>query len=55
MVTLNRGERDVDAGTAAMLVNIGPILLALLGGWLLHGGSRVGWLPGWPFRSEVPY
>ncbi len=37
MVTLNWGERDVDAGTAAMLVNIGPILLALLGGWLLHG------------------
>jgi drug/metabolite transporter (DMT)-like permease len=37
MITLNWGERDVDAGTAAMLVNIGPILLALLGGWLLHG------------------
>jgi hypothetical protein len=37
MVTLNWGERDVDAGPAAMLVNIGPILLALLGGcWLLH-------------------
>ena len=32
------GEGDVDAGTAAMLVKIGPILLALLGGWLLHGG-----------------
>ena len=38
MVTLNWGERDVNAGTAAMLVNIGPILLALLGGWLLHEG-----------------
>jgi drug/metabolite transporter (DMT)-like permease len=38
MVTLNWGERDVDAGPAAMLVNIGPILLALLGGWLLHEG-----------------
>jgi drug/metabolite transporter (DMT)-like permease len=38
MVTLNWGERDVDAGTAAMLLNIGPILLALLGGWLLHEG-----------------
>ena len=38
MITLNWGERDVDAGTAAMLVNIGPILLALLGGWLLHEG-----------------
>jgi len=38
MFTLNWGERDVDAGTAAMLVNIGPILVALLGGWLLHEG-----------------
>ena len=38
MITLNWGERDVDAGTASMLVNIGPILLALLGGWLLHEG-----------------
>ena len=38
MVTLNWGERDMDAGTAAILVNIGPILLALLGGWLLHEG-----------------
>ena len=38
MVTLNWGEREVDAGTAAMLVNIGPILLALLAGWLLHEG-----------------
>src|ERR1700719_1300201 len=38
MVTLNWGERDVDASTVAMLVNIGPILLALLGGWLLHEG-----------------
>jgi len=38
MVTLNWGERDVDAGTAAMLVNVGPILIALLGGWLLREG-----------------
>ncbi len=38
MITLNWGERDVDAGTASMLVNIGPILLALLGVWLLHEG-----------------
>jgi hypothetical protein len=28
-----------------MLVNIDPILLALLGGWLLHGGSPIGWPP----------
>jgi len=38
MVVLNWGERHVDAGTAAMLVNIGPILIALLGGWLLKEG-----------------
>src|SRR5206468_2538616 len=28
----------VDAGTAAMLVNVGPILIALLAGWLLAEG-----------------
>lgn len=38
MVALNWGEREVDAGTAAMLVNIGPVLIALLGGWLLKEG-----------------
>ncbi|MEV4561712.1 DMT family transporter [Kitasatospora sp. NPDC049285] len=38
MVALNWGERQVDAGTAAMLVNIGPLLIALLGGWLLKEG-----------------
>lgn len=38
MVVLNWGEELVDAGTAAMLVNIGPILIALLGGRLLREG-----------------
>ncbi|WP_026423177.1 DMT family transporter [Actinokineospora inagensis] len=38
MVVLNWGERLVDAGTAAMVVNIGPLLIALLGGWLLREG-----------------
>jgi drug/metabolite transporter (DMT)-like permease len=38
MVALNWSERDVDAGTAAMLVNVGPILIAVLGGWLLKEG-----------------
>ncbi|MBO8192915.1 DMT family transporter [Streptomyces oryzae] len=38
MVALNWGERLVDAGTASMVVNIGPILMALLGGWLLKEG-----------------
>ncbi|URM91917.1 DMT family transporter [Streptomyces sp. MRC013] len=31
MVVLNWGEREVDAGTAAMVVNTGPILIVLLG------------------------
>ena len=38
MVALNWGEQRVDAGTAAMIVNIGPILIAVLGGWLLREG-----------------
>ncbi len=38
MVALNAAERRVDAGTAAMLVNIGPILIALLAGLLLGEG-----------------
>ncbi|KAA9381484.1 DMT family transporter [Microbispora cellulosiformans] len=38
MVLLNWGEREVDAGTAALLVNIGPILIALLGARLLGEG-----------------
>jgi drug/metabolite transporter (DMT)-like permease len=37
-VALNEAERHVDAGTAAMLVNIGPILIALLAGVVLHEG-----------------
>ncbi|MFD4030932.1 DMT family transporter [Streptomyces sp. NPDC058637] len=38
MVVLNWGEQQVDAGTAAMIVNIGPILMALLGARLLGEG-----------------
>ncbi|WP_026930333.1 DMT family transporter [Glycomyces tenuis] len=38
MVALNWGEQLVDAGTAALVVNIGPILIALLGGWVLKEG-----------------
>lgn len=34
-VTLNWGEQKVDAGTASMVVNVGPILIALLSAWLL--------------------
>ena len=35
---LNTAERFVDAGTAAMLVNLGPILIAILGGMFLGEG-----------------
>jgi drug/metabolite transporter (DMT)-like permease len=38
MVALNAGERQVDAGTAALVVNVGPVLIALLAGWLLGEG-----------------
>jgi drug/metabolite transporter (DMT)-like permease len=37
-VVLNEAERRVDAGTAAMLVNIGPVLIAILAGSILHEG-----------------
>jgi drug/metabolite transporter (DMT)-like permease len=37
-VILNDAERRVDAGTASMLVNTGPILIALLAGVLLREG-----------------
>jgi len=37
-VALNASERRVDAGTAAMLVNVGPILIAILAGLLLREG-----------------
>lgn len=38
MVALNAGEQHIDAGTAALVINLGPILMALLGGWLLEEG-----------------
>lgn len=37
-VALNAAEQRVDAGTAAMLVNIGPVLVALLAGAFLREG-----------------
>lgn len=37
-VALNAAEQRVDAGTTAMLVNIGPILIALFAGVLLREG-----------------
>jgi drug/metabolite transporter (DMT)-like permease len=37
-VALNEAERHVDAGTAAMLINLGPILVAVLAGVFLGEG-----------------
>ena len=37
-IALNEAERRVDAGTAAMLVNVGPILIAVLAGLILREG-----------------
>lgn len=45
-VTLNIAERLVDAGTAAMIVNSGPILIAVLGGAFLREGFPPGLFAG---------
>lgn len=45
-ITLNAAEQRVDAGTAAMLVNIGPILIALLAGAVLREGFPGGLFAG---------
>lgn len=37
-VALNAAERDLDAGTTALVVNIGPILIAVLAGILYREG-----------------
>lgn len=37
-LALNEAEQRVDAGTAAMLVNVGPVLIALLAGSVLREG-----------------
>ena len=45
-VTLNEAERRVDAGTAAMLINTGPILIAILAGIFLKEGFPRGLFAG---------
>jgi drug/metabolite transporter (DMT)-like permease len=44
--TLNAAERLVDAGTAAMLINTGPILIAILAGVFLREGFPTGLFAG---------
>ena len=53
MVALNWGERHVDAGTAAMIINIGPVVIAVLGGWLLHEGFPRRLLAGFGIYTAV--
>jgi drug/metabolite transporter (DMT)-like permease len=45
-VTLNAAEQRVDAGTAAMLINTGPILIAVLAGLFLREGFPPGLFAG---------
>ena len=45
-VVLNEAERRVDAGTAAMLVNTGPILIAIFAGIFLREGFPPGLFAG---------
>jgi drug/metabolite transporter (DMT)-like permease len=44
--TLNEAERRVDTGTAAMLINTGPILIAIMAGVFLKDG-----FPRWLFAG----
>lgn len=44
--TLNAAERLVDAGTAAMIINIGPLLIAISAGLFLREGFPRGLLTG---------
>jgi len=46
MVALNWGEQKVDAGTAAIVVSLGPVIIALLSGWRLGEGFPGGVLAG---------
>ncbi len=40
-VALNEGERRVDAGTAAMLIQVAPVLIAVLAVWFLRERSTL--------------
>jgi drug/metabolite transporter (DMT)-like permease len=45
-ITLNEAERRVDAGTAAMVINLGPILIAIFAGIFLRDGFPRGLFAG---------
>lgn len=52
-IALNAAEQRVDAGTTAMLVNIGPLLIAVFAGLLLGEDFLVGSSSARPFPSPV--
>ena len=52
-VALNAAEQSVDAGTTAMLVNIGPSSSRCSPGSCSARGSRGGWWPGRSWRSPA--
>ena len=45
-VLINAAERHLDAGTTALLINVGPILIAVLAGLLLREGFPRGLMTG---------
>src|SRR6185436_16072783 len=45
-ILLNAAERHLDAGTAALIVNVGPILIAVLAGIYLREGFPRGLVTG---------
>ena len=40
---INAAERHLDAGTTALFINVGPILIAVLAGLFLREGFSAGW------------
>ena len=50
-VALNAAERHVDAGTAALLVNVAPMLIAVLAGVMLKEGFAPAGCPAARSRS----
>lgn len=50
-LALNAAERHLDAGTTALLVNVAPVVVAVLAGLLLGEGFPRGCWPGWASRS----
>lgn len=46
IIALNAGEQRIDAGTPSLVINAGPILMAVFGGWLPGEGFPPGLMAG---------